>query len=257
MKLSYVLLLTIFVSFMSLVGCQKYEVTLPQEEIVNTTDEEKPSIEEINRIKTSHSRSNTYYNAPKAVSYAKKYYSTSAMTNSVFGNYAYLGTNCTNFVNQCIMAGLVNSDNESTVLNGTNTYHDQGGYYEWYFNSIGNRSYSWAGVKELWLYAKNNQTNWGGMHFDFITRDYSGSNGAYLNTNAIQEGDIVFIDYTGASNPTDMDHAMIVSYKAHSGYSGIYVASHTSNYKMKSLSAINAAYNYGATFHVYRPTFYQ
>ena len=70
------------------------------------------------------------YVRENAVAYAKKY---AFSQNSLFGNFAGIGGNCTNFVSQSIYAG-------SCEMNYTPTFG-------WYFISLDDRSPSWTGVE--------------------------------------------------------------------------------------------------------------
>lgn len=70
------------------------------------------------------------YVRENAVAYAKKY---AFAQNSLFGNFAGIGGNCTNFVSQSIYAG-------SCEMNYTPTFG-------WYYISLEDRSPSWTGVE--------------------------------------------------------------------------------------------------------------
>ena len=70
------------------------------------------------------------YVRENAIAYAKKY---AFSQNSLFGNFAGIGGNCTNFVSQSIYAG-------SCEMNYTPTFG-------WYYISLDDRSPSWTGVE--------------------------------------------------------------------------------------------------------------
>ena len=79
------------------------------------------------------------YNRENAVAYAKKY---AFSQNSLFGNFAGIGGNCTNFVSQSIYAG-------SCVMNYTPTFG-------WYYISLDERSPSWTGVEFFYNFIVGN-----------------------------------------------------------------------------------------------------
>ena len=69
------------------------------------------------------------YKRENALAYAKKY---AFSQNSLFGNFAGIGGNCTNFVSQCIYAGSCEMNYKPT--------------FGWYYISLDDRSPSWTGV---------------------------------------------------------------------------------------------------------------
>lgn len=69
------------------------------------------------------------YNRENAVAYARKY---AFSQNSLFGNFAEIGGNCTNFVSQCVYAGSCEMNYRPT--------------FGWYYISLDDRSPSWTGV---------------------------------------------------------------------------------------------------------------
>ena len=79
------------------------------------------------------------YDRENALAYAKKY---AFSQNSLFGNFAGIGGNCTNFVSQCIYAG-------GCVMNYTPTFG-------WYFISLDDRSPSWTGVNFFYNFITGN-----------------------------------------------------------------------------------------------------
>ena len=70
------------------------------------------------------------YQRENAVAYARKY---AFSQNPLFGNFAGIGGNCTNFVSQSIYAG-------GCQMNYTPTFG-------WYYISLDDRSPSWTGVE--------------------------------------------------------------------------------------------------------------
>ena len=79
------------------------------------------------------------YNRENAVAYARKY---AFSQNSLFGNFAGIGGNCTNFVSQALYAG-------SCEMNFRPTFG-------WYYISLDDRSPSWTGVEYLYNFLINN-----------------------------------------------------------------------------------------------------
>ncbi len=80
------------------------------------------------------------YNRENAAAYAKKY---AFSQNPVFGNFAGIGGNCTNFVSQAIYAG-------TCVMNYTATFG-------WFYISMNERSPSWTGVDFFYSFITQNQ----------------------------------------------------------------------------------------------------
>ena len=70
------------------------------------------------------------YKRENALAYAKKY---AFSQNSLFGNFAGIGGNCTNFVSQCMYAGSCEMNYKPT--------------FGWYYISLDDRSPSWTGVE--------------------------------------------------------------------------------------------------------------
>lgn len=79
------------------------------------------------------------YNRENAVAYARKY---AFSQNSLFGNFAGIGGNCTNFVSQCIYAGSCEMNYKPT--------------FGWYFISLDERSPSWTGVEYFYNFIIEN-----------------------------------------------------------------------------------------------------
>ena len=199
-----------------------------------------------------------YYNANIAVRYALNQVLSNEW-NKWFPTYTDFGGNCTNFVNQAILAGLTGKITPEEVYKKGKffaTDRNANSPNKWYF--IGksgngwNLSSSWKGAKELKRYADANANiKYKGMHFDFITKDSSSTS---LEFSKIKLGDIVFADWTSDGI---IDHTMIVTNKSGNSYGGVSVTyQNASGYKERRniyLSAINKA---NTVFYVYRPTFY-
>ncbi len=79
------------------------------------------------------------YIRENAVAYARKYAFTQ---NPIFGNFAGIGGNCTNFVSQSIYAG-------SCQMNYTRTFG-------WYYISMEERAPSWTGVEFFYNFIVGN-----------------------------------------------------------------------------------------------------
>lgn len=115
------------------------------------------------------------YNRENAVAYARKY---AFSQNSLFGNFAGIGGNCTNFVSQCIYAG-------GCVMNYTPTFG-------WYYISLDDRSPSWTGVEYF---------------YDFITENADvGPFGRVITQDELEIGDVIQL----ARNEEGYYHTLIV-----------------------------------------------
>ncbi len=218
----------------------------------------------------------TVYHKDSAAKYAKKYFSERIYLDASSGKFPYFSENCTNFISQCILAGLMSCTDLGDVWDYRWSFVDQGGYNEWYYKYCNNRSASWAGVHELYNYSNKNLPSYSGLHLKFVTRDTPDNT---LDVSKVQVGDIIFVDtpndlyeqnhnnYPSFFTPEfydpetmygHMNHALIVvKKKSGNGYSSIKVAGHTKHYYDRSLATINAnIYNETgsqAVFHVYRP----
>lgn len=138
------------------------------------------------------------YRREWAVAYAARY---AFSQNPLFGNFAEIGGNCTNFVSQCIYAG-------SCKMNYTKTFG-------WYFISLDERSPSWTGVE----YFYNFMTTNGGV----------GPFGREVSADEVEIGDALQL----AKSDGDFYHTLIVV-----GFDGeeILVAAQTNDAYGKPLS---------------------
>lgn len=138
------------------------------------------------------------YRRERAVSYAAKY---AFSQNPLFGNFAGIGGNCTNFVSQCIYAG-------SCKMNYTKTFG-------WYFISLDERAPSWTGVE----YFYNFMTTNGGV----------GPFGRAATSDELEIGDVIQL----AKADGDFYHTLLVV-----GFDGedILIAAQTNNAYAKPLS---------------------
>lgn len=80
------------------------------------------------------------YNREAALMYAERY---AFSQNPLFGNFAGIGGNCTNFVSQCIYAG-------SCIMNYKSTFG-------WYYISLDERAPAWTGVEYFYNFITGNQ----------------------------------------------------------------------------------------------------
>ena len=73
------------------------------------------------------------YDRERAVEYARRW---ALSRNPLFADFTGRGGNCTNFVSQCLLAGI-------SVMDFTPTFG-------WYYRSIDDRAPAWSGVDELY-----------------------------------------------------------------------------------------------------------
>ena len=79
------------------------------------------------------------YLRENALAYAKKY---AFSQNPLFGNFAGIGGNCTNFVSQCIYAGSCRMNYKAT--------------FGWYYISMEDRAPAWTGVEYFYNFITQN-----------------------------------------------------------------------------------------------------
>lgn len=200
------------------------------------------------------------YNPNIAVKYAKKYYNTpyigiNSNKFSDFHNSGIDGGNCTNFVSQCLLAGITGKYNNQDVFNLRNTYFDKGnsnGDNAWYFVDYNNRAPAWTGANWLYDYVKTQakHPNYDGLHFTYVTHDTINQPLAYRD---VKIGDIIFADWTGDGT---INHSMIVTDTNiwRSGYDEIQVTYQSTNRLNRGLGDINKEKDKKVLFYVYRPT---
>lgn len=100
------------------------------------------------------------YNRENALLYAKRF---ALSQNPIFGNFAGIGGNCTNFVSQCIYAG-------SCMMNYTPTFG-------WYYISLNERAPAWTGVNYF---------------YNFITQNTGvGPFGKEVSPDEVEAGDVI------------------------------------------------------------------
>ena len=201
----------------------------------------------------------TNYNPTIASSYAKKYYNTpyTGLNRNKFSDFDgdVPGGNCTNFVSQCLLAGISGHNSNLDVFNSRNIYFDKGnkiGQNSWYFVDYNNRAPAWTGANWLYDYVKTQANNptYDGLHFKYITHD---TLHRPLDYRAVDVGDIIFADWTGDGT---INHTMLVTDTSiwRSGYNEIQVTYQSSNKLNRGLGDINEEYHKKVLFYVYRPT---
>lgn len=138
------------------------------------------------------------YNRENAVSYAARY---AFSQNPVFGNFAGIGGNCTNFVSQAIYAG-------TCVMNYTATFG-------WFYISMNERSPSWTGVD---------------FFYNFMTQNAGiGPFGISTGPDNLELGDVVQL---GRESDGFYHTLLVVGFAEN----GILVAAQTDNAYMRPLS---------------------
>jgi hypothetical protein len=171
--------------------------------------------------------------------------------------------NCTNFVSQAIMAGMLRQTNPWAVFSGRYDFvadRTASSGLKWYFINSGDRGSAWAGAKELYQYAVQNQPSWRGLHFTFVGWDYPSNRS--LNPFYLRPGDVIFCDW---ENDGKIDHVLMVSridlsLYVRYPYDRIRVAGQSNNHTDTSLQyIIDKTYQDSRTwaaFRVYRPVDY-
>ena len=145
------------------------------------------------------------YIRENAVAYARKF---AFSQNSLFGNFAGIGGNCTNFVSQCIYAGSCEMNYRPT--------------FGWYYISLDDRSPTWTGVDFF-----NN----------FIIENADvGPFGRVANSDELEIGDVVQL----ARDEEGYYHSLLVV-----GFDGedILVAAQTDNAYARPLSTYDYDYS--------------
>jgi len=234
------------------------------------------------------------YDNNSASKYALKYYNLIEKRDKEINNpFGIFSNNCTNFINQAILAGFVGSTRLNYV-NACSTEYDTESNepLQWYFREYGltsdSSSSSWRGANSLFSYAKSSfsdlyKIKYNGLKFKLITRDYISSfdkngkrrtNGGALEVQKVKVGDIVFIDYKDKKGnyskqnkplkdiKTDkiIDHVFIVTKinTSTKSYNRILVTGNTTTYANKGLGKINedSLYKRKVEFYILRPVFY-
>lgn len=145
------------------------------------------------------------YIRENAVAYARKY---AFSQNSLFGNFAGIGGNCTNFVSQCIYAGCCEMNYKPT--------------FGWYYISLDDRSPSWTGVDYF---------------YNFIIENADvGPFGRVATSDELEIGDVIQL----AKNDEGYYHSLLVV-----GFNneGLLVAAQTDNAYARPLSTYEYDYS--------------
>ena len=140
------------------------------------------------------------YNRKIAVEYALKW---ALERNPKYYNYDKIGGDCTNFISQCLFAGI-----------GQMNYGKNG----WYYSDANNKSPSWTGVEFLYNF--------------LIQNKYEGPKGKEILKEELQLGDIIQLSFDG----NIFGHTLIVSKIDNDE---IYVCAHTINAKNSKLDSYN------------------
>ena len=139
------------------------------------------------------------YNRTLAVEYARKW---ALLRNPKYYNFDNLGGDCTNFISQCLYAGIPEMNYRG---------------YGWYYINENKKSPSWTGVEYLYNFLINNK--------------YEGPRGEIVNKEDVKIGDIIQLSFYGDI----FGHTLFVS----SVDSGIKVCAHTIDSKDRALSSYN------------------
>ena len=140
----------------------------------------------------------------RAVYYANYIVSSSAAPVAAYSNATYytgFENDCTNFISHCLFAGRF------IMKPGTHLGEDG-----WFFNSVNNRSSSWAGVTPLYRFIKGN-TSSSGPKTTYINEKFiSPKVTSTTSPTQARTGDIIQIKYntSGAYAYPDFGHSTIV-----------------------------------------------
>ena len=115
------------------------------------------------------------YDRENAVNYAKKW---ALSRNLEYLNYDNLGGDCTNFVSQCLFAGIVQMNFRG---------------YGWYYIDGNNKSPSWTGVRFLYEFLINNRID--------------GPKGRLVTREQIEIGDVIQLSFKDGV----FGHSLIIS----------------------------------------------
>ncbi len=142
------------------------------------------------------------YNRQAALLYARQW---AYRRNPAYYDFEELGGDCTNFVSQCLYAGV-------GVMNYTPDYG-------WYYISLSDRSPSWTGVEFLYNFLVNNRS--------------VGPYGHRVSSRMVQAGDVVQL---GRADGSFYHSLLIIATRPQ-----ILVAAHTNDTYARRLDS----YNYG------------
>lgn len=140
------------------------------------------------------------YNREKAVEYAMKW---AIERNPKYYNYDGIGGDCTNFISQCLFAGI-----------GQMNYRG----YGWYYINANQKSPSWTGVEYLYNFLTSNK--------------YEGPRGKIIQKEEIEIGDLIQLSFNGIV----YGHSLIVS---EIDYGAIKICAHTIDSKNRPIETYN------------------
>lgn len=141
-----------------------------------------------------------FYNRDESVNYALKW---ALDRNPLYYNYDKIGGDCTNFISQCLFAGIHQMN-----------YRKNG----WYYVDANNKSPSWTGVEFLYKFLINNK--------------YEGPKGRLVEKSALQIGDIIQLSFDG----NVYGHTLIITKIENDK---IYICAHTIDSKNRELNTYN------------------
>lgn len=136
------------------------------------------------------------YDREKAVAYARHW---ALSRNPAYYNYDALGGDCTNFISQCLYAGIPEMNYRG---------------YGWYYHNANQKSASWTGVKYLYEFLIQNQ--------------YEGPRGKEMTKAELEIGDVIQLSFSD----NVYGHSLIVT-KVEG--ENIYVCAHTVDSKDRLL----------------------
>lgn len=140
------------------------------------------------------------YNRNLAIDYARKW---ALGRNPDYYNYDKLGGDCTNFISQCLYAGIKEMNYRG---------------YGWYYRDANRKSPSWTGVEYLYKFLINNK--------------YEGPRGNIISRSEIEIGDIIQLSF----NNNIYGHTLFVT---HVAGNEIRICSHTIDSKDRLLNTYN------------------
>lgn len=197
----------------------------------------------------------------------------------LYGNAQVDAGNCTNFANQAISGGLLNTSspvalNKSLIAGKfPKTIRS-----EWFFtgNSVSNASQSvaWRGAQGMFVYSRGETSTSGnsgrGLRMAYVTRT-AWNNGSLLplDPKLIKVGDIIFADFDFKYGQAAVQHTMIVTATKPESWFDWTQASKYNNVRLtyqngypyknqpdKGLGDVWTGDNKATAFYVYRPTGY-
>ena len=143
------------------------------------------------------------YSRKDAIEYAKEWWNG---RNPVYHNFDDLGGDCTNFVSQCLFAGVIPMNVKQ---------------YGWFYYSLNYRAPSWTGVDEFFSFAITN-------------KDYVGVRAKICDLYQIEIGDVVQLKLT---DEREFHHSLIITKIDSFDFSDIFVTGHSNDVYNRRLSS--------------------